>query len=151
MIPTYNPRPNFLEETLTSVLQQDPGPEQMQIEVVDDGSNDDTASEVTRRVGAGRVMFHHESENQGLANSWNRCVERARGDWVHILHQDDIVLPGFYDLLRKGADIVLSEAESNETQGLRLVVPNWTEILRTDPTGEVLSNTYLRYPYGKYI
>ena len=104
MIPTYNPRSNFLEETLTSVLQQDPGPDQMQIEVVDDGSNDDTASEVTRRVGAGRVMFHHESENQGLANSWNRCVERARGDWVHILHQDDIVLPGFYDLLRKGAE-----------------------------------------------
>jgi len=104
MIPTYNPRSNFLEETLTSILRQDPGPDQMQIEVVDDGSNDDTASEVTRRVGAGRVMFHHESENQGLANSWNRCVERARGDWVHILHQDDIVLPGFYDLLRKGAE-----------------------------------------------
>jgi glycosyltransferase involved in cell wall biosynthesis len=104
MIPTYNPRSNFLEETLTSVLQQDPGPDQMQIEVVDDGSNDDTASEVTRRVGAGRVIFHHESENQGLANSWNRCVERARGDWVHILHQDDIVLPGFYDFLRKGAE-----------------------------------------------
>ena len=104
MIPTYNPRSNFLEETLTSVLQQDPGPDQMQIEVVDDGSNDDIASEVTRRVGAGRVMFHHVSEKQGLANSWNRCVERARGDWVHILHQDDIVLPGFYDLLRKGAE-----------------------------------------------
>src|SRR3989441_1045192 len=104
MIPTYNPRSNFLEETLTSVLQQDPGPDQMQIEVVDDGSNDDTASEVTRRVGAGRVMFHHESENQGLANSWNRCTERARRDWVNILHQDDIVLPGFYDLLRKGAE-----------------------------------------------
>ena len=104
MIPTYNPRSNFLEETLTSVLQQDPGPDQMQIEVVDDGSNDDTASEVTRRVGAGRVIFHHESENQGLANSWNRCVERARGDWVHILHQDDIVLPGFYDVLRGGAE-----------------------------------------------
>jgi hypothetical protein len=39
-----------------------------------------------------------------LANSWNRCIERARGHWVHILHQDDIVLPGFYDVLRKGAE-----------------------------------------------
>src|SRR5947208_3689932 len=104
MIPTYNPRADYLEEMLNSVLQQDPGPEQMQIEVVDDCSNDNTASEVTRRLGAGRVTFHAESRNRGLASNWNRCIERARGHWVHILHQDDIVLPGFYDLLRKGAE-----------------------------------------------
>jgi glycosyltransferase involved in cell wall biosynthesis len=104
MIPTYNPRADYLEETLKSVLQQDPGPDQMQIEVVDDCSNDDTASEVTRRVGAGRVTFHAESQNRGLANNWNRCIERARGHWVHILHQDDFVLPGFYDVLREGAE-----------------------------------------------
>jgi glycosyltransferase involved in cell wall biosynthesis len=104
MIPTYNPRTNYLEETLKSILQQDPGPDQMQIEVIDDGSIDNTACEITRRVGAGRVMFHADSENLGLANAWNRCIERARGHWVHILHQDDIVLPGFYDVLRKGAE-----------------------------------------------
>ena len=104
MIPTYNPRAAYLEETLNSVLQQDPGPEQMQIEVVDDCSNDNTASEVTRRLGAGRVTFHAESQNRGLANNWNKCIERARGHWVHILHQDDIVLPGFYDLLRKAVE-----------------------------------------------
>ena len=104
MIPTYNARADYLEETLNSVLQRDPGPEQMQIEVVDDGSNDNTASEVTRRLGAGRVTFHAEPQNRGLANTWNRCLERARGNWVHILHQDDFVLPGFYDVLRKGAE-----------------------------------------------
>jgi glycosyltransferase involved in cell wall biosynthesis len=104
MIPTYNPRADYLEEALLSVLNQDPGPNQMQIEVVDDCSKDDTASEVVRRIGAGRVTFHAESLNRGLADTWNRCVERARGDWVHILHQDDFVLPRFYDVLRKGAE-----------------------------------------------
>src|SRR5206468_2876977 len=104
MIPTYSPRAEYLEETLKSVLQQDTGPEQMQIEVIDDGSMDKTASEITRRVGAGRVTFHAEPQNRGLANTWNRCLERARGDWVHILHQDDFVLPGFYDHLRRGAE-----------------------------------------------
>ena len=102
MIPTYNPRADYLEETLWSVLKQDPGPEQMQIEVVDDCSKDNTASEITRRVGAGRVTFHAESENRGLVNTWNRCIERARGHWVHILHHDDIVLQGFYDRLYHG-------------------------------------------------
>jgi len=91
MIPTYNPQPHYLEETLRGVLLQDPGPEQMQIEVIDDGSADDTASEVVRRIGAGRVAFYAVPQNRGLANTWNLCVERARGNWVHILHQDDIV------------------------------------------------------------
>jgi len=105
MIPTYNARADYLEETLRSVLRQDPGPEQMQIEVVDDGSIDNTASEVVRRIGAGRVAFHAKPQNTGLANTWNKCVERARGNWVHILHQDDLVLPGFYERLRNGAEI----------------------------------------------
>jgi len=104
VIPTYNPRADYLEETLLSVLKQDQGQDQMQIEVVDDCSKDSTAFEVTHRVGAGRVTFHRESENRGLASAWNRCIERARGHWVHILHQDDFVLPGFYDALRKGAE-----------------------------------------------
>src|SRR5881396_709858 len=103
MIPTYNPRADYLEETLRSVINQDPGPEQMQIEVIDDHSTYGLAAQTVARVGGGRVTFHAESQNRGLANTWNRCLERARGDWVHILHQDDFVLPGFYDLLRKGA------------------------------------------------
>jgi cellulose synthase/poly-beta-1,6-N-acetylglucosamine synthase-like glycosyltransferase len=35
MIPTYNPRADYLAETLLSVLKQDPGPDEMQVEVVD--------------------------------------------------------------------------------------------------------------------
>src|SRR5258707_2429820 len=81
MIPTYNARADYLEETLKSVLQQDPGPDQMQIEVVDDCSKDNTAFEVARRIGASRVTFHAEPQNRGLANNWNRCIERARGQW----------------------------------------------------------------------
>ena len=40
------------------------------------------------------MTFHAEPQNRGLANTWNRRIERARGHWVHILHQDDIVLLG---------------------------------------------------------
>jgi len=103
MIPTYNPRADYLEDTLRSVLRQDPGPEQMQIEVVDDCSPHGTPVELVRRIAGDRVAVHREPKNNGMAGIWNRCIERARGEWVHILHQDDFVLPGFYVAMQKGA------------------------------------------------
>ena len=102
IIPTYKARADYLEETLKSILQQDPGPAQMQIEVVDDCSPDGAPVELVCRIAGDRVAVHRESANNGLAGIWNRCIERARGEWVHILHHDDVVLPGFYDHLYRG-------------------------------------------------
>jgi glycosyltransferase involved in cell wall biosynthesis len=102
MIPTYNAPSNYLEETLRSVLAQDPGPEQMQIEIVDDCSPNGPPVELVRRIAGDRVAIHREPKNNGLAGTWNRCIERACGEWVHILHQDDYVLPGFYASMRRG-------------------------------------------------
>src|SRR5260370_26772862 len=102
MIPTYNARADYLEETLRSVLAQDPGPDAMQIEVLDDCSPNGAPVELVHRIAGDRVAVHREPKNNGLAGIWNRCIERARGEWVHILHQDDVVLPGFYDHLCRG-------------------------------------------------
>ena len=102
MIPVYNAPAGYLEETLRSILQQDPGPDQMQIEVVDDCSPNGAPLELVRRIAGDRVIVHREPKNNGLAGIWNRCIERASGEWVHILHQDDLVLPGFYTALRRG-------------------------------------------------
>src|SRR5713101_8359248 len=96
MIPTYNPRPDYLEETLHSVLQQDSGREQMQIEVVDDCSPGMDVAALVKAIAGERVQFSRTAKNLGLAGCWNTCIERSRGQWVHILHQDDWVLPGFY-------------------------------------------------------
>jgi glycosyltransferase involved in cell wall biosynthesis len=103
MLPVYEPGP-FLHETLASLLAQAPAPEDMQIEVVDDGSASHDWEEVVRRLGAGRVEIHRLGTNHGLAGAWNACIARSRGRWVHILHQDDVVLPGFYERLRAGVE-----------------------------------------------
>jgi glycosyltransferase involved in cell wall biosynthesis len=108
MVPAYNPS-GLLEQALRSVLDQDPGPEAMQIAVVDDASpGADRADELVRRLAPGRVELHRAAENLGLAGSWNRCIGLARGRWVHLLHQDDWVLPGFYERLGR------AEAEAPE-------------------------------------
>lgn len=99
MLPTYNPSPLF-EETLRSVLDQDPGPDQMQIAVVDDCSPKVDVETLLRRLDpVGRVEWIRNPTNVGLAGNWNACVRAARGRWVHLLHQDDLVRPGFYERL----------------------------------------------------
>lgn len=100
MIPTYN-NIRYLEQTLNSVLEQDPGSHEMQIEVIDDCSTKDDPEEIVREVGKGRISFSRQPQNVGQIPNWNTCIQRAHGYWVHILHQDDIVLPGFYNCLRE--------------------------------------------------
>jgi glycosyltransferase involved in cell wall biosynthesis len=95
MIPTFNCA-KHLRATLESVLAQDPGPEQMQIEVVDDCSDKDAPEEVVGEIGRGRVLFHRKSANGGAVANFNTCIERSRGHLVHILHGDDLVESEFY-------------------------------------------------------
>jgi glycosyltransferase involved in cell wall biosynthesis len=135
MIPTYNPRADYLEKTLRSVLQQDSGAEQMQIEVVDDCSRDCAPVELVRRIAGNRIAVHSEPENLGLAGCWNTCIERSRGEWVHILHQDDYVLPGFYERLAQAAkrqsDVSLIAARSfyvDEEDVITGVTPRMKEL-----------------------
>jgi glycosyltransferase involved in cell wall biosynthesis len=91
MVPAYNPRRDYLEETLRNVLSQDPGPEKMQLEVVDDCSPDVDVEMLVKAIAGERVAFSKTLGNLGLAGCWNACIERSVGEWVHILHQDDMV------------------------------------------------------------
>jgi glycosyltransferase involved in cell wall biosynthesis len=98
MIPTFDCA-RYLEATLRSLLAQAPGPEAMQIEVVDDHSTTDDPAEVVTRLGGGRVDFYRQSENVGVVANLNTCLQRSRGEVVHLLHGDDVVLDGFYRTL----------------------------------------------------
>jgi glycosyltransferase involved in cell wall biosynthesis len=95
MIPTYNCSA-FLAKTIESVLAQDPGPEKMQIEVVDDNSTDMDVEALVRRLGKGRIGFYRQPANVGSLRNFETCLNRARGQWIHLLHGDDMVRPGFY-------------------------------------------------------
>lgn len=101
MIPTYNCA-TYLRKTLASVLAQDPGPDVMQIEVVDDHSTQDDPESVVEELGKGRVDFFRQPKNIGRDGNFETCLRRSRGHYVHLLHGDDWVLVGFYERLGEG-------------------------------------------------
>ena len=102
MIPVYNCA-EYLRTTLTSVLSQIPEDEPVQIEVVDDRSTRDDPAAVVIECGDGRVTYFRQPENVGPQANFTTCIQRARGEWVHILHGDDLVAPGFYRTLQAAA------------------------------------------------
>ena len=99
MIPAYNCA-GYLRETLSSVLVQDPGPDLMQIEVVDDHSTEDDPAAVVDELGQGRVGFYRQAQNVGHTRNFETCLQRSRGKLIHLLHGDDYVLDGFYRRLQ---------------------------------------------------
>ena len=100
MIPAFNCSA-YLAKTLISVLNQDPGPDIMQIAVVDDASTDANVEELVGRIGLGRVEYIKQLVNVGSLHNFNTCIDHARGRFVHILHGDDLVLPEFYSTLER--------------------------------------------------
>lgn len=92
-IPTFNGA-QFIADAVRSVHAQTDG--DFELVVCDDGSNDDTLAIVQRTCGdRARIVVNTTSQPLGLAGNWNRCVAEASGDWVTILHQDDLLEPEF--------------------------------------------------------
>lgn len=102
IIPTQCRRPAMLRQALNSVLCQHPGPDQMEILLqynptapVEGGSEGPFGP---------LVSFRDNGKDLGCYGSVNAAIRRARGEWVHVLHDDDWVEPEFYATMRAGLD-----------------------------------------------
>jgi glycosyltransferase involved in cell wall biosynthesis len=100
MIPVYNCS-KYLPETLQSVLLQCKNRTEIQVEVIDDASTDADVESLVMTFGEGRVGYFRQPENAGSLRNFHTCLCRARGMYVHILHGDDKVRPGFYERFEK--------------------------------------------------
>ena len=102
MLPTFEPDEKLIA-ALRSVLAQAPPPAVMQITVVDDASTRGLTHSLVRTADPeGRVEVVEHRYRLGLAGNWNRAIDLAHGELVHLLHQDDYVRPGFYAAIERG-------------------------------------------------
>lgn len=98
MIPVYNCY-RYIPAVLNSVLTQDPGNDQMQIEIIDDCSTDGDVEALVKEIAGNRVQYFRQEFNKGSLRNFETAIRRSRGKYIHLLHGDDLVKPGFYDEL----------------------------------------------------
>jgi glycosyltransferase involved in cell wall biosynthesis len=128
ILTTYN-RSNLLPRAIESVLTGTYA--NIELIIVDDASPDRTP-EVVSRFKDPRLQYVRMPENGGVLRARNRGFDRASGDYVTILDDDDELLPDalgvvaaeFEKTEREGIDILwfdCQEAESGQRSGSMLI------------------------------
>lgn len=94
VIPTYR-RPYMLRRAILSILDQTYP--HFKICVYDNASNDETASVVRAlAIRDSRVHYHCHPENIGAQNNFIFGLSRVDTPLVHLISDDDFLLPGFF-------------------------------------------------------
>lgn len=91
LIPTFR-RVDLLKEAVESACGQAFDPGRFEVIVMD--NQYDPQSETAKwiqTVDAGNLFYYQNRENLGAAGNWNRGFELARGKWVMMLHDDDLL------------------------------------------------------------
>jgi glycosyltransferase involved in cell wall biosynthesis len=128
-IPTYNGAA-FLAEAITSVLAQ--SYPHFELLIVDDGSTD-TTMEIARSFTDPCISIVQNETRLGIPANWNRALSLARGEFLCLFHQDDVMLPE--NLARKVAVLSANPAVSFVHSAIELLVEegmasaptNWVE------------------------
>jgi glycosyltransferase involved in cell wall biosynthesis len=96
-IPTYN-RSRTLRRTLDSVLGQLSPDSPVEIVVSDNASPDDTAAVLREYAERWPNLRYVRNEvNRGLDFNTYQVIHASRGEYVHLLSDDDFLLPGAVD------------------------------------------------------
>lgn len=96
LIPTYK-RAGYLREALQSAVSQTYS--ELEILILDDASPDETAAVAAEFAADPRVCYIKHPRNLGIAGNWRAGIERTKGDFFCILHDDDTFEPSFVESL----------------------------------------------------
>lgn len=113
MIPTFR-RLDFLKQAVMSAINQVDF-DDFEIVVIDNEQFQDGAIEnFIKELNSPRLSLYRNEKNIGMIGNWNRCIQLAKGSWIVILHDDDLMKPcALLNLMAnmKGNSLVASSTE----------------------------------------
>lgn len=104
MMPTFK-RAETLRVAIESALNQIDYDDYEIIVVNNDpeGKVGDTL-ELIKSINDDKIRYYVNRKNVGLCGNWNRCIELARGEYIVMLHDDDMISPYFLKTVRDKID-----------------------------------------------
>lgn len=93
-IPTFNRANGFLNESIESAINQTYS--NIEIIVADNCSTDGTY-ELVGSLKDPRIRYFKHDSNIGANNNFNFCLDRAKGDFFLLLHDDDLIDKDFVE------------------------------------------------------
>jgi len=109
-IPTFNRAGGYLRNVIERSLGQTY--QDLEVIVADNCSTDET-SELVRSIGDPRLRYYRHDTNIGATNNFNFCLEKARGKYFLLFHDDDMIDIDF-------VETCISSVGPNETTGVIL-------------------------------
>ena len=89
IMPAYNSQ-QYLEEAIESVLHQTY--RHLELFIMDDSSSDETVS-IAKKFEDKRIRLFLSNKNKGQSFQLNKGIASAEGDYISIMHADDVMHP----------------------------------------------------------
>jgi glycosyltransferase involved in cell wall biosynthesis len=99
-IPTYNRAAGFLRQSLQCAVDQTYPAIEI---IVSDNCSSDGTEDLVRGFADPRIRYFRQTQNIGLRNNFNFCVEQARGAYFLLLPDDDLIDSDFVDVCLRAA------------------------------------------------
>ena len=97
-IPVHNGA-KYLKQTLESAATQIRAADE--ILVVDDASTDQSKEVIDEFRKQYSLRYEHNAYPTGYVDAWNRAIQWSTGEYVTILHQDDLLDPWYLELVER--------------------------------------------------
>jgi len=143
-------RTKFLAQSIGSVLACLPELERhadYELILGDNASTEDVAGAARDVCPSIRVIRH--AEDLGIFGNMNALIMASTGDWIHVVHDDDWILPGFYARFLKaleevpeaGVVSILPRIVNDET-GQEAAMPRWFDRTGIQKPDAILAHLY---------
>lgn len=160
-VPAYK-KPQYVVRLLESVFQQEY--KNVEIIISDDSPDEDTKEAIEPFQNKLRIRYFHNQPPLKSPRNWNNAMDKAEGDFVVLMHQDDwyhsaTALSTFLDAFRDGRiDFVFCQNTAIDENGSKIIlqaIPSLLNRLSSTPNHLLLAqvigppgNTMLRNKVG---
>lgn len=141
IIPAYNAE-SYIFKAIQSILNQTYT--NFEIIITDDCSTDSTY-EVISAIEDSRIFLYQNHKNAGVAATLNNCILNSKGEFIAVMHADDIAMP---ERLQKQVSLLNNNKNIDVIGSNYILIDEKDDVLRSyelaTSTNELLLDVFLK-------